>query len=664
LPWVWFSFPFLPKKMEKHVPMVELSHNLMRKVDVWHLWLEEVLRGNASVNFQADVLDNLKQGLALTHAVLFQDHQKMGGIEVIGQDHKGNALLTNLYYQMRLFQELATARWKQAGQSMESTEVSKAYSGVYSEIRKKGVEIQEVVDLLILGEHKRIHQVNRWIAGLFITLLIGISLVVRRDRGFMREKNSELEKRAGELSEKTDELKMKTLEVTKENRERKKAEREIKKFNDLLVAISQAQSEFISERDTHDLFDAMLNRVLALTQSEYGFIGEVLFKSDGRPYLKTRALTNISWNDETRKFYDQNIPEGLEFHNLKTLFGVVLSSGEPVISNSPETDSRRGGLPEGHPPLNAFLGIPLFLGSKMVGMMGIANRRGSYDEGLVEFLRPLLNTCANIIEANRNALKRKEAEKALQTSETRFSGILDIANEGIISIDENQNIIIFNKGAEGIFGYSEEEILGRSLDVLIPEKFRSHHGGHLSKFSETEGRSRLMGERREIFGLRKNGEEFPAEASISKLNTGKERIFTVVLRDISERKKAEMALSEQVIRDSLTNLYNRRYFNHCLEKEMIQTVQKNQSFSVLMCDLDGFKKINDSKGHQAGDEIIKKVSLSIKNSVRGIDHVFRWGGDEFVVLLSGTDRKGVLLTSERIRKGIQDLSGGLAKKWK
>jgi diguanylate cyclase (GGDEF)-like protein/PAS domain S-box-containing protein len=131
----------------------------------------------------------------------------------------------------------------------------------------------------------------------------------------------------------------------------------------------------------------------------------------------------------------------------------------------------------------------------------------------------------------------------VRASEAKFSGILDIAYEAIISIDEVQRILIFNKGAEKIFGYSRTEAVGQPLDILLPEGFRATHRSHVAEFGATGKTSRRMGESREVSGRRKSGEEFPGEASISKLELGREKIFTVVLRDITERRRMEDAIN-------------------------------------------------------------------------------------------------------------------------
>ncbi|MFQ5576759.1 MAG: GAF domain-containing protein [Anaerolineae bacterium] len=135
--------------------------------------------------------------------------------------------------------------------------------------------------------------------------------------------------------------------------------------------------------------------------------------------------------------------------------------------------------------------------------------------------------------------ERALMEQALQASQLRFTGILDIAHEAIISTDQAQRIILYNKGAEQIFGYTADEALGRPLDILIPQMLVARHQNHVAEFAAAPDSARLMGERQEISGQRKDGAVFPAEASISKLNVGGKLIFTVVLRDISARKEAE-----------------------------------------------------------------------------------------------------------------------------
>jgi GAF domain-containing protein len=148
------------------------------------------------------------------------------------------------------------------------------------------------------------------------------------------------------------------------------------------------------------VFGGLLDGLLELTDSEYGFIGEIKYDDEGKIFLQTHAITNIAWNASTQAFYEENAESGLTFANLDSLIGEVMTTNKPVISDNPATDPRACGIPEGHPPLNYFLGIPFFEqgGDYMNGMVGIANKPGGYTQADIEFLEPLVVTCRNLIQ--------------------------------------------------------------------------------------------------------------------------------------------------------------------------------------------------------------------------------------------------------------------------
>jgi PAS domain S-box-containing protein len=137
----------------------------------------------------------------------------------------------------------------------------------------------------------------------------------------------------------------------------------------------------------------------------------------------------------------------------------------------------------------------------------------------------------------------KAKEDGARHNQARLSAILSIAPSAIISIDAKQRITLFNEAAEQLFGYTRTEIIGQPLDILIPKRFRGTHQRDVGLFWDSPQSARRMGERQDVAGLRKDGSEFPAEASISKTEIGGERIFTVVLQDITERKHAAEQLA-------------------------------------------------------------------------------------------------------------------------
>jgi len=139
----------------------------------------------------------------------------------------------------------------------------------------------------------------------------------------------------------------------------------------------------------------------------------------------------------------------------------------------------------------------------------------------------------------RDITVRLQAEERHARLAARLSGLLDSAMDGIITVDEAQRIVLYNRAAEKIFGWAPDDALGQSLGKLMPERFRSSHGAQMMRFATTGITSRRMGDGTVIYGKRADGEEFPMDASISQLDTADGKLFTVILRDVTERVRAQ-----------------------------------------------------------------------------------------------------------------------------
>jgi PAS domain S-box-containing protein len=239
----------------------------------------------------------------------------------------------------------------------------------------------------------------------------------------------------------------------------------------LLDAVRQIQSSYIGGADPKQACEQMLATLLHITRSAYGFVGEIRHDDAGKPYLKAHAVTNIAWNEETRRMYAENAAQGLEFRNLNTLFGAAITSGEPVIANDPATDPRRGGRPEGHPPLECFLGVPLYAGQDMVGLMGVANCPGGYDEAIVSFLEPLTNACGSVIAAIQADAQQAAAEAELRATVGRLNAAERHAHLGSWEADLATDEMIASDEALDIFGQPAGARVTRRMffDALLEE---------------------------------------------------------------------------------------------------------------------------------------------------------------------------------------------------
>jgi len=220
----------------------------------------------------------------------------------------------------------------------------------------------------------------------------------------------------------------------------------------LLALIADAQAAYIRTDNQRESFDALLTRILNLTGSQFGFIGEVLLDPQQQRYLRTYAISNIAWDQASADFYAERAPQGLEFRNLDSLFGRVLREAAPLISNDPVNDPRRAGLPPGHPPLTAFAGLPLFAAGQLVGMLGLANRPDGYATDIAAQLQPLLATLGQLIEAlHRDSLREQ--------SQQRLASIIEGTHVGTWEWNVQTGAAVFNERWAEIIGYHLAELM-------------------------------------------------------------------------------------------------------------------------------------------------------------------------------------------------------------
>ena len=235
-----------------------------------------------------------------------------------------------------------------------------------------------------------------------------------------------------------------------------------------------------------------------------------------------------------------------------------------------------------------------------------------------------------------------QSEQELRKREAELQMVLQNANDAYVCIDHNGVIRDWNQQAEQTFGWSSQEAIGRRLDeMIIPVTMREAHRAGLRHYLAT-GELNVLNRRMELTAVRRDGTPLPVEVLVSPLSIDGKTIFSAFLHDITERKQVEAIREHEATHDPLTGLLNRRGMFDLLSQAIARVKRTRASLALLFIDLDGFKQINDTHGHEAGDAVLREVAARLQASIRQTDTAARLGGDEFTVIL------------ENIKHGIPD----------
>lgn len=255
----------------------------------------------------------------------------------------------------------------------------------------------------------------------------------------------------------------------------------------------------------------------------------------------------------------------------------------------------------------------------------------------------------------RGRARALKAALEISASEARFRSIVDTAMDAVVQMDANGLITGWSGQAENMFGWAREEAIGRPLHTLIiPQQYREAHLQGMRHFQKT-GEAPILNKRIEILALNRDNREFHVELTISVVHWEGENEFCAFISDISDKKEADAIIWRQANFDPLTNLPNRHMFHMRLEQEIQNTQRTSLKLALLFIDLDRFKEVNDTLGHNVGDLLLTEVAQRLSSSVRKSDMVARLGGDEFTIILSQlTDVSQVETVAQNILRRLTE----------
>lgn len=246
-------------------------------------------------------------------------------------------------------------------------------------------------------------------------------------------------------------------------------------------------------------------------------------------------------------------------------------------------------------------------------------------------------------------------------SDTVYQNILEQLTEGIYYVDTDRKITYWNKAAENITGYSKEEVIGRQCSENILRHLDENcHEMCKEACPLADAVTKCETKEKNIFLHHKDGHRVHVFTRVSPITDNKGRIMGAVelFSDISKNIHSELIceleqLKKEVYTDALTGTGNRKYAELTLNRRFDEWKKQNISFSLLFIDIDDFKTVNDTHGHNDGDKVLKMVANSIVGLLRSLDTVCRWGGEEFIVISPNTSLKVISAMAERIRGFIE-----------
>jgi diguanylate cyclase (GGDEF)-like protein/PAS domain S-box-containing protein len=338
------------------------------------------------------------------------------------------------------------------------------------------------------------------------------------------------------------------------------------------------------------------------------------------------------------------------------LSGHAMRSGRSLLCQDTETDERVDSALSRSRGVRSIIAVPLLHAGKAVGLLLLYGDEpgafGERDVTMMELLSVVLS--AALAHAAEFEAKRDQVE-ALARFEATFASALT----GMVLIDLDGRVIDSNPAIQALLGHSHAELAGRRLSGFVhPAERRRTRAAYRRMIAKDESSLRLQHR-----FVSRDGEVLwvDASASLVRDSDGRKSFAIVMVQDVTQRKKAEAALlsqaalnEHQALHDGLTGLANRRLFRDRIDQAVKAGRRTDARVAVMVMDLDGFKEINDSLGHAAGDDLLVELGRRLQTSVRGSDTVARLGGDEFGVLLpdaSGPD--DVAFTVERMQTAIE-----------
>ena len=272
------------------------------------------------------------------------------------------------------------------------------------------------------------------------------------------------------------------------------------------------------------------------------------------------------------------------------------------------------------------------------------------ESGIADFISKPELTAKQLEHSIRYAIQTRHMLREHLRCEMRFHMFFDHAYEGILLLDQNGKVLQANRSAENMFCYENGTMQGLYIHQLINE-FSLEYFLLNNQIAGQETPSVME----RMVGKDQRGGVLDLEMAINMAKAGDEIFYSISLIDIKHHLAQQEELAKLAHTDPLTGLMNRRHFRLLADQEFSRAARTQHQLFMMMLDIDHFKKVNDTHGHDVGDQALVAVAEVLKNGIRNMDILARWGGEEFLVLLPETSMAGATLIAERIRQQVSQI---------